>query len=107
MSSNKKCWCFPEKDIICKKYFDKSEDKYLAEKTCSTIKQWLGGRNLREYALIPHYAVYDFQQYICKDDNPACVPVMMNAEIHTNQVTEAIDKIATPCPCAPPSIPRS
>lgn len=55
--TDKKCWCFPEEDILKQEYQNNmKENMHLGEKTAPTITNWLAGKNMRSYAMIPFYA---------------------------------------------------
>lgn len=105
MSENR-CFCFPRPEDICKVYSKQSEDKYLAEKTCRTVRFWLGGKTVKEFSSIPNHAVNDFQQYICAGSTvDACIAVAMNADNNHEQISKALKKMAIPCACA--NVPKS
>lgn len=105
MSENR-CYCFPRPEEICKVYSEQSEDKYLAEKTCRTVRFWLGGKNLSSFSSVPNRAVNDFQQYICTGSAvDTCIAVAMNADINHERISRALKKMAVPCACA--DVPKS
>lgn len=99
MSENK-CYCFPEPEKICTEYRKISEDPYIAEKTCDTIKTWLGGKNLKSFSIVSVYAVTEYQKYVCtKSSKSICAASIISEDIHSKQIDTAIRKLAKPCPC--------
>jgi hypothetical protein len=75
---------------------------YLGEKTAQTIVDSLGQGDIKSnYDIVPLYAVNDFQELMCKDDNksPLCIVTKMSSDIHYQCIKAALDSIAIKCPC--------
>ncbi len=71
---------------------------YLGEKTEATVLQWLAGKTMTHYDLIPAYALYDYHTYLKMDhgSNPAMMMVLnMAAKQDLEAMKAALDRIAT------------
>lgn len=99
MTANK-CFSFPEKDTICEKYIQVSDNKELAKETCDTIKRWLAGKKIKNYRMVPVYASIDYQIKVCSElSHEICVNSMINELSNYKQISNAVDKLAQSCSC--------
>ena len=97
---DKKCFCFPPKNQICNEYIKHSENIYLAEKTCTTVEQWLGGQNKINYDLVVYYIFDDFKKYVCQEkSSPNCFTAKLAKVTYLEDIKKSLDEIAIPCKC--------
>ena len=89
--------CFPPGALFRPQYMEKMHNnRYLAEKTWPTIGEWLAGKCLDDFSLVPHYAVYDFNEAICNSGNiNMCAAVRMNTGINTEEISKVLNQIGT------------
>jgi len=93
-----KHWCFPEEREFYIQYMKHmSNDIYLAEKTMPTMRRWLTGKCLVNYDLVPHYAQYDYEEYLSKSSNQSTlVTAKMGAEMNINKISKTLKLMAQP-----------
>ena len=102
VSSADRCWCFPGQEILAKEYTKQLNDPYLAEKTRATVTDWLADKQVISYDLVPSYARYDYEEYVCTRGTPSgCATAKMSGDIHETKIKKALQAIAKPCECRP------
>jgi hypothetical protein len=99
--SHKKCWCFPEREILTKEYREQMKDcPYLGKKTTSTIINRLADKNVKSYEWIPFYAQSDYEEHMCTNSKSIqCRQTRMSRNADVSRIEEALRRIAKSCEC--------